>query len=111
MPKFRITGPDGGTYEITAPDNASEADVLAYAQRNAGMTKAPEMKASTPPPISPRQAEDESMAALKKYEGSPEAMIQSLPKPIRKAKEALRDSVTGIGQVSRSTWPTKCRPV
>jgi hypothetical protein len=32
--KYRITGPDGGTYEVTAPDNASEADVLAYAQKN-----------------------------------------------------------------------------
>lgn len=34
MPKYRITGPDGGTYEVTAPDGASEADVLAYAQQN-----------------------------------------------------------------------------
>jgi hypothetical protein len=34
MPKYRITGPDGGTYEVNAPDNASEADVLAYAQQN-----------------------------------------------------------------------------
>jgi hypothetical protein len=34
MAKYRITGPDGGTYEVTAPDNSSEADVLAYAQKN-----------------------------------------------------------------------------
>jgi hypothetical protein len=34
MAKYRITGPDGGTYEVTAPDGASEADVLAYAQQN-----------------------------------------------------------------------------
>lgn len=34
MAKYRITAPDGGTYEVTAPDDASEADVLAYAQRN-----------------------------------------------------------------------------
>ncbi len=33
MAKFRITGPDGATYEITAPDDASEQDVLAYAQQ------------------------------------------------------------------------------
>jgi hypothetical protein len=47
MAKYRITGPDG-TYEITAPDDASEADILAYAQRNAGMVKpqeaAPQVK-------------------------------------------------------------------
>lgn len=32
MAKYRITGPDGGTYEITAPDDATEDQVLAYAQ-------------------------------------------------------------------------------
>lgn len=40
MAKFKITGPDGGTYEITAPDGASEQDVLAYAQQNFGGQKA-----------------------------------------------------------------------
>lgn len=34
MAKYRITAPDGGTYEVTAPDTASEAEVLAYAQQN-----------------------------------------------------------------------------
>lgn len=33
MAKYRITAPDGGVYEITAPDNASQEDVLAYAQQ------------------------------------------------------------------------------
>lgn len=32
MPKYRITSPDGKTFEVTAPDGASEQDVLAYAQ-------------------------------------------------------------------------------
>lgn len=34
MAIFEITSPDGGVYEITAPDDASEQDVLAYAQQN-----------------------------------------------------------------------------
>lgn len=34
MAKYRITAPDGGTYEITAPDDASQEQVLAYAQSN-----------------------------------------------------------------------------
>lgn len=34
MAKYRITAPDGGTYEVSAPDTASEAEVLAYAQKN-----------------------------------------------------------------------------
>lgn len=31
--KYEITAPDGKRYEVTAPDGSSEADVLAYAQR------------------------------------------------------------------------------
>lgn len=31
MPKYRITSPDGQTYEVTAPEGASEQDVLSYA--------------------------------------------------------------------------------
>lgn len=41
MPKYRITGPDGQSYDVNAPDGASEQDVLAYAQRNFKMSAAP----------------------------------------------------------------------
>jgi hypothetical protein len=34
MAKYRITSPDGGTYEVTAPDGASESEVLEYAKNN-----------------------------------------------------------------------------
>lgn len=34
MAKYEITSPDGSKYEITAPDNASQSDVLQYAQQN-----------------------------------------------------------------------------
>lgn len=34
MAKYRITAPDGNAYEITAPDDATEDQVLAYAQQN-----------------------------------------------------------------------------
>lgn len=40
MAKFRITGPDGGTYEVTAPDGATEDEVLAYVQRSANQPAA-----------------------------------------------------------------------
>lgn len=33
MAKYRITAPDGGTYEITAPDSATEQDVLTFARQ------------------------------------------------------------------------------
>lgn len=41
MGKYRVTSPDGQTYEINAPEGASEADVMAYAQRSFKMAKAP----------------------------------------------------------------------
>lgn len=34
MPKYRITSPEGATFEVTAPDSASEAEVMAYARKN-----------------------------------------------------------------------------
>lgn len=41
MPTYRITGPDGKAFDVTAPDGASEADVLAYAQKNFKMAATP----------------------------------------------------------------------
>lgn len=43
MAKYRVTSPDGGTFEITAPDGASEADVLAYAQKSFSSAKMPKV--------------------------------------------------------------------
>lgn len=41
MPTFKITAPDGNSYDVNAPEGASEADVLAYAQRTYKMAAAP----------------------------------------------------------------------
>lgn len=41
MARYEITAPDGNVYEITAPDDAPEAEVLAYAQRNYKMAGKP----------------------------------------------------------------------
>lgn len=40
MPNYRITSPDGRTFDITAPDGASQADVLSYAQAHHAETAA-----------------------------------------------------------------------
>lgn len=34
MPKYLITAPDGKTYEVSAPDGASQDDVLNYVKQN-----------------------------------------------------------------------------
>ena len=36
MPVFHVTGPDGHTYEINAPEGATEQDAIAYAQASLG---------------------------------------------------------------------------
>ena len=38
--KYRITAPDGKTYEIEAPEGASEQDILSYAQKQLGTDSA-----------------------------------------------------------------------
>ncbi len=40
MAKFQISAPDGQNYEVEAPDDASEADVMAYVQQSAGQPQA-----------------------------------------------------------------------
>lgn len=44
MPTYDITGPDGNTFEVSAPEGASEAEVLAYAQKNFKMAAKPKAK-------------------------------------------------------------------
>lgn len=36
MPNYKVTGPDGRVYRVTAPEGATQDDVLAYVQQNAG---------------------------------------------------------------------------
>lgn len=45
MPKYRITSPSGQTFEINAPDGASQEDVLAYARANMPGGQAPKRNA------------------------------------------------------------------
>jgi hypothetical protein len=49
MPTYRITAPDGKSYDVTAPEGASEQDVLAYAQRSFKMAAAPKAEAPSKP--------------------------------------------------------------
>ncbi len=48
MGKFKVTSPEGKSYEITAPDGATQDQVLSYAQQQFSQPQAPaEQKAST----------------------------------------------------------------
>lgn len=41
MSQYRITGPDGSTYEVNAPDGASEQDVMSYVQQQSPQSGQP----------------------------------------------------------------------
>lgn len=49
MGKYKVTSPDGQAYEITAPDGATNDEIMAYAQRNFKMSKAPAAQARSFP--------------------------------------------------------------
>ena len=42
MPTYVVTAPDGKEYEISAPEGASQEEVLAYARKNYGQAAKPE---------------------------------------------------------------------
>lgn len=60
MPKYRITGPDGGTYEINAPEGATEAQVLEFAKQNYGGAK-PRQR------VTAEEARDPSKISAERY--------------------------------------------
>jgi hypothetical protein len=98
MAKYRITAPDGGTYEITAPDDATEDQVMAYAQKNyqgpakvgAGDT-APEKE----PPPSWRVAMN---AANKGIAALPDALLNTPSNLFNLGKSAFGAGATALGR-------------
>lgn len=48
MPTYRITAPDGKSYDVNAPEGASQDDVLAFAQKSYKMAAAPKETPSKP---------------------------------------------------------------
>lgn len=64
MAKYRITGPDGGTYEITAPDSATEAEVMAYAQKNYQPKADVQSSVPSAPSAQPRTMGQEALRSL-----------------------------------------------
>lgn len=49
MPKFRITSPEGKTYEITAPEGATQQQVMEFAQAQFGKPKQAQQQAAPDP--------------------------------------------------------------
>jgi hypothetical protein len=58
MPTYRITSPDGQKFDVTAPDGATQDQVLEYAKSHWGKS-APSKPAKEPPPIAGMQGPDD----------------------------------------------------
>lgn len=115
MAKYRITGPDGGTYEVTAPDGASEADILSYVQQNATPRAAASVP-STPPATSHRELEDRSMSALDEarkpaYSSALWPLsIDSLGKPSLDSNAGIVGAVKRTVMAPGEVWQGKLNP-
>lgn len=70
MAKYEITSPDGRKFEVTAPDDASQDDVLAYAQGQFQSTET-EKKPRTAADV----ARDVGVTAVKGAVGLPQAFV------------------------------------
>jgi hypothetical protein len=124
MARFEITGPDGGRYEINAPDGASEQEIMAYVQQNAasqpagaGRFAAPQMAASVADFDSPRRRADREVAdqdvgpkplafgipIIGPYLDEASAAVASLPATVA---EGVQRAVGIENPVRPTKWPT-----
>jgi hypothetical protein len=67
MARYRITGPDGSTYEINAPDDATEQDVLAYAQTQFGGQQQQQAAPDVAEPVAPAPAAEPQRAPYSSF--------------------------------------------
>lgn len=78
MPTYRITGPDGRTYEVSAPEGATQDQVLAYARQNAQQA-----------PRKSQYTEAQLMPALRKADAAGDAQAaRAIARRIRSIREA-----------------------
>ena len=105
MAKFRITSPDGGVYEITAPDGATESDVMNYAQSNLGSGRA-QPKQPKQFGIDFNQPTDQVRAAVGKV--APEDRAEALDQ-WAKAHVAGERKAGGVGMAADNTVRTLAR--
>lgn len=98
MPVYEITSPDGKTFEVTAPEGASEQDVLAYAQAHFQQPEAAP-KAWQPTKRSP---EDIRGMAGKQTAASEMSGLEQFGTGVAKG---VRDFAVGAGQAAVEGGP------
>jgi len=86
MATYKITSPDGQAYNITAPDEASQDEVMAYAQRNFKMLAKEPVKAA---PIS--RTEKIGQGMKDSFDGGAQLLTNILPNSVVKAGNAANN--------------------
>lgn len=105
MATYRITAPDGHDYEVTAPDDATEAQVLAYAQANYQQPQVtPQPRAAQAAPINPTDG-------MSTFDRVAAGMGKSVVDSYRGLKQAgtsairhLADNPTGTADNAVTRW-------
>ncbi len=106
MPKFVIKSPDGGTYEVNAPDGATEQDAIAYVQKN--LTQPVSKKAGSLLNDVPRQL---GLTARYGLEGAANA-AQLVTEPLRVLTDAITpDRKPTLSGLVTGQTPPKSTPL
>lgn len=70
MARYRVTGPDGKSYEVNAPDTASQEEVLAYVKKNASLSRSTAPASPVPAPAVDTQDQPSIVGDALKSAGS-----------------------------------------
>lgn len=100
MPKYQITSPDGKSYEVNAPDGATQEEVLSYAQKNfASPAVSPfaGVKAEAAPSI-PKNLDVAANASNKLIASIPDAILNTPTNILNLGKAAFGVGAGAIGR-------------
>lgn len=64
MPQYRVTGPDGRQYDVTAPDGATEQEIIARVQQQVTQAPAPTSAPQQQPPEPQRRSPVQDLTSL-----------------------------------------------
>lgn len=101
MPTYRVTGPDGGTYEVNAPDGASEQDAIAYVQGQ--QTKKVDMPAPGASSLKGSAAGGAFMGLRDAVDAGAQMLRRAVPEGVGKAVDSFGNYLADAGlPVARS---------
>lgn len=100
MPKYRITAPTGETYEITAPEGASQDDVMAYAQQQHSAAQGTSQPSATVPDTSPfGQGVQQAVQQFQSEDAQPPSLGEQLGRAAVRTTKALAEGAASLPDI------------